>query len=729
MQGYNIKDVKFENDKEIDKSKLLTGEVIQGLPADSEIVPNSELEKEEYIKFPDGVTQKVVGNGHERGGVKMNIPDGTKVVSKSIVPNKKQVEKLNKDFGLDVSLKDTYAKIIDKYTKKIGLEKLNKEQEEVFEMFEKELQKKGQDQGTARVNREYLSKKINDIENNKKPLEEQRASFFDIVFEMQEDVKKKMKLPAQDEEPEFKYGGVSKKGFEAMCKRMGLDPNKATAQLKAKRSGQTLPEFKDGGIFVKEDDKKMPTGSTLSDTQKDLLVQYYNKYNKPLAEALKTGRLKWEQHVFNPGLLSDLEVRKPEDIQTGYQKRDSDLGLTEAKTYGDLTKERVEGFVLKDYYESKYGKPFSQITDEEIGRLQEEYNEALTPTGYSYYSGVKGDTEVSDRALGNRTSSYMRRVVPLGGKKSGTIDVDRLYGMSEEEINKELEDYGLTYDQIKDYQNAAVKYIEISPEETEETAEEPKTKVEDKKVTYEGKEGNLKDNVKGSPAVNRPKLFFTPDESVLPPTAQEPHLKGDIRFQRIDPIRIGIEPTLQAVAEQREFTSEQLDNLPPSQRAAVMANLAATGQKTISNASMQANMTNAQNISQAELFNIQQAGQEEIYGLNNALNFEQRQLTAQAKTEEAVQQYYDYNRKLGVKNFENMQKLNLLDSLYPDFDLDYFGASVNYNPKSDFMPTVAYTYKNEAGEDVEGTRQITPEEKEAEARNKFASGLFGSGLI
>ncbi len=723
MTGYDINKVSFEDESGKDKSEMLTGNYIQGLPPNSNIEPNSELEQKEYVQFPDGITQKVVGKDHEKGGVKMYLPDGTKVISKSLYPTKSQINTLEKDFDLKIGKQDTYADVIDKYSKKIGLKKLNEEEEDIFETLEKELSKKNVDQKTASINRAYISEKISKLEQQKKPLEEDRAKFFNTVFEMQEQSKKTMKLE-KDKDQEFKYGGVSKKNFEAMCKRMGLDPEKTIQELKDKRNGNT-PKFDGGGIIISKD-KMAPTGASLSQEEKNSLLAYYSKYNKNLAEALKTGKLKWEDHVFNPGLVQDLKTRKPEDIPTGYQNRDQNAqGLSAAGTYGGLSNERVSGFLLKDYYERKNpGKKFENISKEEVGQLQKEYNEALSKGGLNYYSGVKGDTEVSDNAFGNRTSSYIRKKEVVKGAKEGIIDVDALYGKTPEEINNELKPYNLTYDDIKDYQNAAVKYIEITPNDIV-TGEVAKPKDEATTKTYEGKEGPLRDMVtKGViPRKEMPKMFFSPSERVLAPSPMQAHLKADVRLQRIDPVKIGIDQTLQGIGEQRDFVAEQVQNLPASQRAAVIANLAANSQKTISQAETQANTINAQNLSQAELFNIQQAGQEELYGVNNALNYEQRQLTAQAKAEESIQQYYDYNRRLNVKNFQNNQKLNLLDSLYSDFDIDYFGTGVTYNPKTEFRPNITYTMTDQFGNEREVTRQMTEQEYEQERRKDILGSL------
>ena len=169
------------------------------------------------------------------------------------------------------------------------------------------------------------------------------------------------------------------------------------------------------------------------------------------------------------------------------------------------------------------------------------------------------------------------------------------------------------------------------------------------------------------------------------PTGLEAQLKGNIRLERIDPVRIGIEQNLQEIANQRAFATQQIEGLPEAQKAGVLANLMASANKAANQATTAANVTNAQNIAQAELFNIQQSGNEQLYGLNNALSFEQRQLTAKAKTEEELRNFYDYNRKVNNTNFLNQQKLNLMGTLFPDYSLNFMGNAVDYAPTSEWQ--------------------------------------------
>jgi hypothetical protein len=679
---FNIKDIEVEDDKAVSEEELLTGDVLKGLSSRSTIEPNTEVEKDEYIQFPDGTTQKAVGKSHERGGIKVNIPDGTDVLSDHLKLTSPQARRLEKEFGINVSTKNTYAEAVEKYTAKVGLKKLNLEQEDVFKSLKSEMQRENIDSRTAKINLEYLSKKINDIENRKKPLEKERQGFFDIVFEMQESTK-----PKNDNEDGMKNGGTHNPQLKMVCDKFGISIEEGKKLLHMAKGG-TAEEGEDptSGIFI-EKEKGLPTGADLTDAQKETLLKYYEKHNPKTAEGLKTGKFKWNNIVLNKGLVEDLDEKGYEGIITGKQGRDRSSNLLKSSpTYGGMTQRRVDNFVLKDYYENNAelnpeGKKFEDITEAEIGRLQDIYNADLKSSGFApeYFSGVN-DKEVSDKKFGNRTSSYLRGMVEVPGLKSGRIDVDRMLKIPREEAEKELEDYGVKYEDLAKYKTAAYKYIDIVPKDAEADVT-PEEKPGDTNTIVDGTE--IIDKVKvGQQFPRGPRMFYTPDQSVLPPSPMEAHLKGDIRLERIDPVKIGIENNIQETAKQRNFIASQLQGLPEAQRASVLANLLASGNEAVNQAATNANMVNAQNQSQAELFNIGQSGQEQVYGLNNALNFEQRQLTARAKTEEELRNYYDFNRKVNLNNFQNNQKMNLLGSLYPDYSLDFFGSSINFDPQS-----------------------------------------------
>ena len=142
--------------KELDLNQQLTGHFAVDM---GEITPdaiNSEIEDKEWMMYPDGKIQKGHGETHEKGGIEVSIPDGTKIITDSIEVGAKNVKLLDKKYELKVSAKDTFATVLEKYSKKIGLNKVVKEQSDYFAELKKQESNK-LDESTKLINNEFLS--------------------------------------------------------------------------------------------------------------------------------------------------------------------------------------------------------------------------------------------------------------------------------------------------------------------------------------------------------------------------------------------------------------------------------------------------------------------------------------------------------------------------------------------------------------------------------------------
>lgn len=650
MKEFNIKDIEIKEESPVEIPELLTGEVIKGLDPKSPVSQNSELERGEFIQFPDGLTQKVVGKDHEKGGVKMNIPNGTKVVSNNLKLTKDQVKKLSKDFELDLSTKDTYAEAIEKYTRKIGLKKLNDEQEDAFTELEK-LLKKEMAPNTLKVNREFLSEKINNIEEKKKPVEKDRADFFNVIFDMQE-----VANPVKPEQQKMEDGGVrfyQDGGEEPFSGVFNVSDGRHNysneAQYQRQKQARNNAAF--GNINSEADIN-------------NVLQQLYENFPDIILDQEVFGKnIKIENGkvVFDKKLNFSKKIEQVKNFQEKANDRmnaSADLIVANPDTFGKDAVESANKFKETQTFNQSIARGF----DSALGNFTSgRYNiglDVLSPEEKSKLSG--------------------QGIYTINQLKSADLNTLGLSDKTLQRVNKVLEiqksnpksDYRLdTY--LGENKPAEI----IVPEKTIETVSGT--------------------NPNGTPIVNKviaprgaeyPKMFFQPDQSVLPPSALEANLKVDTRLQRIDPIRIGVEQTLQELSDQKNFVTDQLGQIPDSQRASALANLLATSQSNANKAITQANVVNAQNQSQAELFNINQATQEGLYNANNALSFEQRQMTGKAKTDEELRRYYDFNRKVNINNFQNNQRLNMLDSLFPELTIDPFGMQVVYDENAQPIP-------------------------------------------
>ncbi len=671
MEAFNIKDIKVvpKKGEEPELEELMTDSIVKGLSPNSPVTPNAELEKNEYVLFPGQHPQKIVGDTHEKGGVKMSIPDGTLVISDNLKPNASQVKLLTKEYGLDnISVKNTYAEIMDKYQKKIGLNKLNGQQEDLFEQVRMQKESKI-DEKTLTVNLDFVTKKIANIETQKESLNQESTTFFNTLFDMQEMSKPK----DQQATREFADGGMqgalpmsdfdTKQEYVDYMNQIGYDPKTAAdkwdiASGKAPSTDRTKASSEPwGGLSGQE---------------------------------LEATKRKW-----NNNEQAYLNFKQTRDAIANNPKFQDDLYAEYKKTIQDP--QNYTSGKKSNWYSALQGRTKDEVITELLA--QEERNARISSLGLDVkntsQSAVKGigtNKEILD--LKNQNPDVLGDLSFEKGYlgQAAYIAYDQLMnkpdykGFRIEQTGRGDEPIRGT---ISGIDNASTNTtagqrlnFNIQPAKP---AESPIIPAEQQAPTKTAEGTPVRDLiVQGNPNRNAPNWYFTPDQTGLPPTPMAAQYKADTRFQRLDPVRIGIEPTIQATSDQLKFVNQQLASLPEGPRAAALAGLLATTNKTVSAASTQANQINAQNQMQTEIFNIEQAGKEELYGVQNALSFEQRQQTAQAKTEEEMRRWYDRNMAVNINNFQNQQRLNLLDSIFPDVNIDPFGMSVSTAPGTTF---------------------------------------------
>lgn len=707
--------------------ELLTGEEITSLEGDKNIQPNAELEKDEYVKFPDEATQKVVGEKHSKGGVDMHIPDGTKILSDKRKLTGDQAKKLKKEYDIKITSKNTYAEALDAYVKKIGLRKLYDDQEQLFEQLDKVV-KDSFSEGSKRVNKEYLSKKIHNIEKQKEDKESLKTDFFDSLFTMQEVAKR----PDEKEEMEqfFEQGGISREAFKNVVNKYGLSEREGIDLYNGKMPERLLEKKQDGGI------KKYPNGGehevpkTLDEVQ----------------ELYESGKITREEADRYEVELANIAAAPPVSFTTtlgSHEFSNEDVYVREEQSAGDaafgnITEENLP-MVLNNLYRNfpdivaeEYGVVYNDDgtiefdsdinfseASEKVKHFQERANKRMTETANMIIS----NPDAFDAAYVQSAEDYLKNETfdeslargidsKLGNFTSGryTLGID----VVTPDEKKELESKGIfTTNQLQNAidggdiklsegsLNRLEKLRTLTPEgadvdftiNTIAPVEEGKTPEETPPGETPIEEGPIEDTV-NVPGKEYPRLFFTPDQSPLPPSAMEAHLLNQIKLQRIDPTRIGVETELQQASDAIKEGTAALDHLPPNQRAAAIVGLQANVQKGINEAIHSANVTNAQNLASAELFNIGQSGQEEQLRANNLLSFEQRQLTAKAKTEEEVRRYYDQLNRIAINNFRNQQDLNLLNTLAPDYSINSTGTGVDFTPEGEFKLQDNSKYKD-----------------------------------
>lgn len=205
---FDINKIKLGSSKEPNLEKRLTDEYMGSLKTVGEGPQvNAELEGGEYLQLPTGEIKKSEGEKHEKGGIKMHIPDMTKILSNRLKLSAKDVKAIKEEFDVKLTTKTTYAKALERFDKKIGFQDALEDQEKHIKGLKKQIDNKKMDSGTKMLNHQHLSKKIYDSEKDKKELQSRRGLFFNFVFNLQEagksDTRKEMPKKGN-----FRYGGM-----------------------------------------------------------------------------------------------------------------------------------------------------------------------------------------------------------------------------------------------------------------------------------------------------------------------------------------------------------------------------------------------------------------------------------------------------------------------------------------------------------------------------------------
>lgn len=267
--------------------KEMTGEYLQQQPMEANIQPNAEVEHKEYVQHPDGQVQQVEGRKHESGGERVALEPGTNIISDNLKLGARNAKVLNNEYNLNLKAGDTYATAINKYTKKIGIKDLNDQQEEYFNKLKKDAKTRNED--ASELNNQFLSEKINGIEQKKALLENLRSSFTDHVYSLQQESKtprttevdsKKKELPTSEEITRAMQ--MAEESSEPVD-----NPQEETQEAPMMEDGGQLPMFDLGGeIKAIMDSMGVPEDSIEGQKFLSRIIQRYKKGEDFTAESL-----------------------------------------------------------------------------------------------------------------------------------------------------------------------------------------------------------------------------------------------------------------------------------------------------------------------------------------------------------------------------------------------------------------------------------------------------------
>ena len=174
----------FQDGGQAMDNRIIAGFSTTGIPENSPQIPNAEVEEGEVLMDPQGNSVVVEGKKHSQGGEEMELEPGTIIISDHLKPTQEFKTFIEDSFEFKTGKNDTYAKLVERYDKKIGYDKLEKEYSTLIGKLKDN--EEVQHETTRQINEEFLAAKVQELEQEKSEFDQVRNGFIQLVFAEQE---------------------------------------------------------------------------------------------------------------------------------------------------------------------------------------------------------------------------------------------------------------------------------------------------------------------------------------------------------------------------------------------------------------------------------------------------------------------------------------------------------------------------------------------------------------
>ena len=641
-------------------SKLMTGEYIQQNPGEKGEY-NAEVETKEFLQHPDGMVQRVVGRTHKEGGERLNLEEGTMVISDKVKVGKDHAKLLSDQLGIKVNSSDTYAKVIAKFSKEIGIDDLNAEQEKYFNILETKTNSKTTNDITTELNNEFLSGKINDLENKKNEISTIREAAVAMIYDLQERNK--------EEDPnfgEFALGGELER-FDDGGKKSSKPVYSFDEYLKYIEAGKNNPQYKFKDVMSQASRLKLMAGLydvDLTDDEIDTqekqdnvarllqndvrnkysgIAKHYSSNVAPTQNGLQSTL---DSGLLNEKDLSELGVRVRNgkvlmgsfDVSS-VQNRQKLTQLTQTK--GKDNPEAYDKFVGSNFNDGKWYYRFPELNT--VGFEDEATRDAkMKEKGYELVSSDNGENIY----FSNTEGQYFRTVV--------------------------------------------------NPKETE--TPNPGTPTQ------------------GTPEMQVPsktpyRAPIIPSQRPVTPSAASPVPLYQTRLDRIDPARVGFDEQASEINRQASASLSALDGLTDQQRASVISNMTANTQNAIGDVVNQVANQNTANLVGVQQFNIQHSNAEEQARIQNAMTSDTLWGRTEANMEADKRDYLETLQRNRISKFKYLTQDRQMHDMIENFRVGRDGG-IQFDEASKVLfqvnpVTGEVIYKDKNGKQKIEKQQVT----------------------
>lgn len=683
--------INLGNGQKMDTSDM-TGEYIYPLPKSMEDNANVEIEKGEYVLTPDSVgPMEAKGNRHEDGGTPVDLPEAH-IISDYRTIDDDFASYIRENYGIKATSKDTYATLLDRYKKKIGLSDKYEDQERVYKRLEKNEDVK--DKNTSNLNASILSKYVNENQKEIDELEAQFRSFAEIVYGKQEESKRNEKMDAF-----FRDGGV-------------VDLNQVKKQAKAFNIAESDAKNWIYDEYVKQTRKMAeggPTQKELEELRKSA-IGYNNLINQLFGRTLNmtVSDVSGREQILNP----DSSVNANQNLQ---HRSNLGYGRVNDKAVSNLldinrwaNKYNTDGDFDTEGFQKGYNRQLNAlwaladvgaITNADAAKkFRDEYGFWGQDAG-SYGGNQAYNSFAVDDKFGQTTAtrSYygldvvsaeqkrllnekgIKNYVDLFGDKSDAAkkilgsDYNKFVALRDSGLMPEI-DFVLESVKPEPPKIGSPGRIEVKPK-----ASTPTT------ATDTDTEEVVEDN--GPKGQGRPAAFGPIFPEMLRTLDTGLEIEGLERHQapRIDPV---LQSADQYINELNRATSAQLDavgDVPDSQRSAILANMNAIAGSNIAKYINEVNFNNARQINEADRFNEMAYVQTDDKNIAERQRYESGLLKAMAIRDENLARYYDSINSEIQNKFNVRTSLNTIASIAPNMRMLPSGQIIYVQGNQDVM--------------------------------------------
>ena len=722
---------------DIKTSEALTGQFITNNPNGG----NVEVEGGEHVKnMNTGDIQEVVGDKHASGGVTTEL-DNAKILSDYTKIGATNAKELKKKYDLATKATDTFATVMDKYNKKIGVKKEIEEQASLIEKLgDNEAVKQ---EATKRLNEQILAKQIEEKEQKLQELKPKTDVVFEDLFKLQEQIPKLGRgneiLDSKGNPIEVNDRNTQQQGGHVyeLAKKYGISPERAMELMQ-----------EGGGVQSQQEEQVEGNQSNGQEENKELDPQ---QIMQMVTQALQQGVNPQEiaQKLVQMGIPQDQVVQILQQVMGQSQQNEQVVAQGGGLVY-NITNGRNE-YVKNPRVgqhagtgEQAYGEPkpevalqmlynnFPDIVGEQfkdnididkqgnikfknnisfnkqqqlVGNFQRLADERMkdssatiinNPTNFNVeqvkeaqrYS--QDETFMSDAPTGkdNEANSVRGYDQKLGNFTSGrySLGLDLVtpedYKLLQENGIKTVKQFNASSlkDKLSKDSLANIQKINtlIGDSNSDYTIGQiTKGKVASTDVNVDLGYNN---NVKNRDVVKKvfPNL---PVDFVLPPSAMQTPYKAEVSLGRIDPVKISPEESLVEQERQRKQAANGLasSNLSPQLEQALLAQQLGNSQMASNEAIGKAAVYNAQNQFQVDQFNIGQRTKEDLSNEQFNLNYEGKVAKTEANQERDLRRYFNELNLNQRRDFKDVNDINLANAMFDQFQSDGSGVQFMNN--------------------------------------------------